>query len=436
MGKLTTTTLVAALLLSLGASRGAAQTATVYWNNVEQVIDGFGASDAAEEGPMSPAQATLFFSPTQGMGLSLLRTAIPNDGSCTSINAKCAGEVVDMQMAIANGARVWSTPWSPPASMKTNNSLDNGGSLMVGSYGSYASYLANYVKSLNTLYGINLYAISVQNEPEKNVFYASALWTPDNFNTFIGTQLGPTFASEGLTPQIMLPETSIWQDLASYANPTMSGSSAKYVGIVATHDYAHNGASAYALGQSAGKHLWETEVCDMTAFDPSMTSALKYATYLHQWMTLANANAWHYWWLIGLNATDNQGLINSAGVVSKRLYMMGNYSKFVRPGYYRIDATSAPQAGVLVSAYKDTASGTLVIVAINQNAANVSQSFALNGINASTVTPWVTSPNFNLEQQANIAASGATFSYSLPASSITTFVMSTARPSGLVATVH
>ena len=171
---------------------------------------------------MTSDEATLFFSPTAGMGLSLLRTAIPDDGSCATVNAKCAGEVSDMQLAIANGARVWSTPWSPPAAMKTNGTVDNGGSLLAASYAPYANYLANYVKSLSTLYGINLYALSVQNEPEKNVFYGSAIWNGANFDTFVGKNLGPTLAAEGLTPLVILPETSIWQDLAGYSNATMN----------------------------------------------------------------------------------------------------------------------------------------------------------------------------------------------------------------------
>jgi glucuronoarabinoxylan endo-1,4-beta-xylanase len=435
--KLLTTFIAALLMLSFGARYTGAQSATIYWNKTEQVIDGFGASDAAENRAMTSDEATLFFSPTAGIGLSLLRTGVPNDGSCTTINPKCAGEVSDMQLAIANGARVWSTPWSPPAAMKSNNNLDDGGTLLAASYGSYATYLANYVKSLSTLYGINLYALSVQNEPEKAVPYPSALWSGTAFNSFVGTQLGPTFAAEGLTPLIALTETSTSQDLPAYTNPSMNGAAAPYVGIIATHDYSHVGAPAYPLGQSAGKHLWETEVCDKDAFDPSIVSALKYAVYIHQWMTLANANAWHYWWLIGLNAADNQGLVNSSGTVTKRLYMMGNYSKFVRPGFYRIDATATPQKGVFVSAYKNSSSGALVIVAINQNTSNVSQSFSLSGTSVASVTPWTTSDTLNLAEQSDLSVSGGTtFTYTLPGSSITTFTGSAARPSDLRAKVQ
>ena len=142
--------------------------------------------------------------------------------------------------------------------------------------------------------------------------------------------------------------------------------------------------------------------------------------------------------MIGPN-NDNEGLVRSDSVtVSKRAYMLGNYSKFERPGFYRIDATHTPQSGVLVSAYKDASTGALVIVAINQNTSTVSQSFALEGATASRVTPWITSASFDLIQQSDVPVSGGSFVYSLPAYSITSFVGTTAvgAPSGLTVKVQ
>jgi O-glycosyl hydrolase len=103
------------------ASRSEAQSAEVYWNNVDQQIDGFGASNGGTG--IEPWQATFFFSTGPGdLGLSLLRTVVPSDGSCVTINQTCAGQVAGMQLAIAQGAKIWSTPFSPPASMKSNGS--------------------------------------------------------------------------------------------------------------------------------------------------------------------------------------------------------------------------------------------------------------------------------------------------------------------------
>ena len=62
---------------------------------------------------------------------------------------------------------------------------------------------------------------------------------------------------------------------------------------------------------------------------------------IHLFLTAAQANAWHYWWLISSSGnTDNEGLTdNHRGNPAKRMYALGQWSRFVRPGYYRIDAT-------------------------------------------------------------------------------------------------
>ena len=69
-----------------------------------------------------------------------------------------------------------------------------------------------------------------------------------------------------------------------------------------------------------------------------------------------------------------------------------------------IDATHVPQSGVLVSAYRDIADGVLVIVVINQNTTNVSQSFGVNGTTLPTMTPSITSASFNLTSDQDVAS--------------------------------
>jgi glucuronoarabinoxylan endo-1,4-beta-xylanase len=445
--KLSTTFFAGFLLLSFFVPHSQGQTATIYWDNVDQVIDGFGASCAGEN--ITAKQAAFFFSTgPDGIGLSLLRSAVPDDGSCVTVNAQCAGQVTAMQLAIANGARVWSSPWSPPGSMKSNGSVDDGGTLLPGSYGPYASYLANYVKSLRTLYGINLVALSVQNEPEAYVAKDSAIWTAANFDTFIKNNLGPTFAAEGLTDTlIMSPETGQWKYIPLIASTTMADpDAAKYVGIVSWHDYVAP-PSALNPYASMGKKYWETEAGAMVGwgtstcggcFDPSMTDALMWAQTVDNRLAVANANAWHYWILINYT-NDNGGLTGGDTVtIPKRAYMLGNYSKFVRPGFYRIDATHTPQSGVLVSAYKNPSTEALAIVVINQNSSSVSQTFTLNGTRAATVTPWITSASLNLVQQLPIAVIGGSFTYNLPAASVITFVGNAAGqpPTGLKAAIR
>ena len=80
--KLSKSFLAGFLLLLFYAPHSQAQTAIVNWNNVDQLIDGFGASDAVNGGNnLSSSNAQFFFSQTSGIGLSLLRTEVTDDGS-------------------------------------------------------------------------------------------------------------------------------------------------------------------------------------------------------------------------------------------------------------------------------------------------------------------------------------------------------------------
>ena len=387
-------------------------TVAINWSDVHQQIDGFGASSAFTGDGISDTQADLFWSTSSGVGLSLLRVQIQTDGTYP--------DLATMQKAQDRGVKIWGTPWSPAASMKSNGNTNNGGSLLASDYQAYANYLSSYVLGLKNSYGISLYALSIQNEPDYTATWSSCIWTGQQFHDFLGNNLLPTFAKNGVTTKIIMPEESGWKfDLAT---TTLSDPvTAAGVSIIAGHNYDGAAAAAYPLGQNQGKGLWETEVSSFETFDPSITNGLIWAQKINDWMTIANANAWHYWWLIDGNG-DNEALIGPSGQTTKRLYVMGNYSKFVRPGYYRIGTTASPVGGVSVSAYKDLSTSKFVIVAINHNAVAETLNFTLNGFTANSVTPWVTSASLNLAQQPNITVGGSVFAATLPAASVTTFV--------------
>jgi glucuronoarabinoxylan endo-1,4-beta-xylanase len=438
---------IALLLLICLPSLVKAQTSTITWTETYQTIDGFGASVGTNDGPgatLTSTQDALFFSTTSGVGFSLFRGSVPDSGVCTSISVACAGDYLDMQAAISYGARVWATPWSPPASMKSNGSIicntgSGDASLNSGSYGAYATYLSNFISSLSSLEKINLFAVSVQNEPDYcPTTYDGATWSAQNFDTFIKSNLGPTLATNGQSSTlIIMPEASQWDNFTEEASTCMTDSACyAYVGINAWHDY-DDASSISNPYSSLGKKFWETEVSAGSGFgpslcggcwDPSMADGLLWAGIIDNRIAVANANAWNFWWFIDYNG-DNEGLIYSDGVTtSKRLFVMGNYSKFVRPGWLRIDATHAPTSGVTISAYKDPNSGNFAIVATNQNGSDTTMSFSFSGFSTASVTPWVTSGSLNLVQQTAVTVSGNGFTTTLPASSVTTFVGSSGTP--------
>lgn len=109
------------------------------------------------------------------------------------------------------------------------------------------------------------------------------------------------------------------------------------------------------------------------------------------------------------------------GMISKRGYNMAHFSKFVRPGYVRIDATKSPEPNVFVSAYKGN--NQVVIVAINKNNAGVNQHFVAQNGSVSQASRWVTSGSSNLQPGTDLNISGNQFWAHLPAQSVTTFVV-------------
>jgi O-glycosyl hydrolase len=393
-------------------SNGTGPTVTVNWADVHQVIDGFGASSAYTGGGITNSQADLFWSTTNGIGLSLLRVQIQPNGSYP--------ELATMQKARDRGVLIWGTPWTPPASMKTNHSTTNGGNLLVADYQAYADYLAGYISNLKNLHGVDLYAFSIQNEPNYSAPWESCIWSGTAFHDFLG-HLYPAFAAKGVTAKIIMPESAQWT--FSLATATLNDpATAAGVDIIAAHNYDGGGAVAYPLGASLGKHLWETEVSSFESFDPSISNGLRWAQKINDWMTIANANAWHYWWLID-GSGDNEALLGPGGVTTKRLFAMGNFSKFVRPGYYRIGTSASPASGVSISAYKDPGSGKFAIVAINHNSSAITLTFNLNGFTANSVDPWTTSATLNLAPQPTISVGGGnSFGATLPPASVTTFV--------------
>jgi len=460
-------TLAAAFFLFLSASgRAQAQAATVNWTDVHQVIDGFGASTNSGM-PLSTANQNLFFGTGSGqIGLSILRVALTNGdeapGDCTSVSTSCAGiHVAEMQGAIANGARVYASPWSPPAQYMSNGSTvclngSGNGSLLSSDYAAYATWLANFVQSLKTEDNISLYAISIQNEPDQCQDYDSALWSASQIDTFIKNNLGPTFAADSLSTLIFEPEGGNYNATVSLGASCATDSSCnQYVGGYNWHDYLSTmsgtntvAADPYPSGWAAGKKYWETEASCMPVAGPNfcesgftldITDGLDWGAVIDQRIAGDGANAWLYWWLVDSSPSDNESLSDGGSNVAKRAYVMGQYSKFVRPGYYRIDATRAPQSGVSVSAYQNTPTNTLVIVATNYTGSAVTQQFNITNAPAlSSMTPTTTSASLSLATQPGVSVSNNSFTYTLPAQSITTFVGNTSGPlppSGLAGSV-
>jgi glucuronoarabinoxylan endo-1,4-beta-xylanase len=405
----------------VAAAVGAA--ATVDFGSAQQTIRGFGGSSAwITDLNARPGMADRLFgnSGPQQIGLSILRVRIdpsPDPGG----HANWATELSNANLASARGARVIATPWSPPASMKTNNSVNNGGRLNPGSYADYASYLQSFVAFMENG-GAPLYAISIQNEPDWLATYESCLWNGAEFNTWIVNH------ASLITTRLIMPEAVNLTSgsLMALADPSLNDpAAAAHIDIVGTHLYG-TAPAPYPNAVSKNKEVWMTE---HTVEGTGLQSALDLAREIHDSMTIGNYNAYVYWWLqnwiVGNASPYEAGLINDPAIdleLTKKGYVMGQFSKFVRPDYVRITASANPSTNVYISAYKDTANSRFVIVAINLGTADINQPFTIQNQALTQLVPHRTSADESLAQLSAVNVVAGSFSYSLRGRSVTTFV--------------
>lgn len=384
-------------------------TAVINYTNTAQRMDGFGAS-SAWDGTWNTQQADIFFSTNTGCGLSLLRTRIAPDGSTVE------GGIA--QMAQARGARVWSTPWSPPTIYKDTNSV-NGGNFVasVANMQGYAGQLAKNVALMRDTYGVNLYALSIQNEPDYSTTYESCLWTSKQFHDFLPYLTNALAASNVLSTKIILAEDANWKwDLTTNA---MADTTSNNISILAAHNYGSSASAVTQFGTPCPKPLWETE--HYLGIGDDITNGLAIAQEIHSFLTVAEVSAYHYWWL---KTYGGNGSLSGDNTVTpaKRLWTMGNYSRFVRPGFFRVGVTNNSTA--LISAFKDSASSNVVIVAANNSAFPINQTFTLT--NFSVIGPlrqWVTSGTESLANHGGaVAVNNGTFAMTLAPWTVTTFV--------------
>ncbi|MFP5206620.1 MAG: Ig-like domain-containing protein [Acidobacteriota bacterium] len=417
---------------------------TVDFGTTYQTIRGFGGS-TAWLGQLTTQQAAALFSPTSGLGLSILRVRIDPTGSASSqwVTSNWTQELnngLEAQQANPN-AIVFATPWTPPASLKASSSTDPyasscspsagfcGGYLPSSSYAAYASYLEDFVTYFASN-GVNLYAISMQNEPDATVTYESCFWAPQSgagsSGTALGAQMDAWIAGNAsvLTTKLIMPESESFNTNYSY-DALSDPNAAPLVGIVGGHLYGTS-PSYSTQAESLGKDVWMTEhYLTPSGSQPAIADALAAAEEVHNSMVTGQYNAYVWWWIWNdPNDGINYGLINSSTTSPAPTYYgygVGQFSKFIQPGAVRVSATANPAANVYVSAY--TSHGHWVIVAINAGATAPSLSFTLqNAGGVTALTPYQTTGSGGLAQQTPVAVTGGQFTYTLPAQSITTLV--------------
>ena len=374
---------------------------TVNASKTYQQIDGFGAGAVFLDAGLDPLtdanMDALYGTGPNQIGLTLLRLRISpfNDWNIA---------VLDGQKAHQRGAKILATPWSPPASMKDNSNVNNGGSLLPSQYGNFAAWLNSFTDTM-AAGGAPVSVVSVQNEADFTATYESCRWNAAQFQTFFRDYAG------AIRTPVMMPESYSFDQ--SLSNATLNDpTAAANVSYIGGHLYGGS-IQDYPLAHSLGKHTWMTEYL---INDQTIGTAIDTAGQISDCLTAGNMSGYIWWKTIG----NANGLLNAAGVLQPRAYVMAQFSRFVRPGDVRIDV-AANTSALNISAFRNVGTGSFAIVAVNNTTQPITQTFTLNGLNARSVTPWITSATQSLEQQPALRLSANAFTYVIPSLSVITF---------------
>ena len=430
-------------------------------DHIRQQIDGFGFSEAfhmarAMKGLAEKDQTdllNLMFSPNGGMGYSILRNQIgegplgagAKDGTVASIEPTPnefnwtgdEDQVWLMNEAKKRGCtRFISSSWSPPAWMKSNNDTYDG-ELKPAMYQQFADYLATYALEYKKRYDLDIYAISPQNEPGfiPKDKYASCRWSGSQMTKFLRENLIPTFASKGVTAKIFVDEHNSWSD--SGINEILSDPVCnKGIEIVAAHAYASTAAPYVSIDTRTGifnmaldkkKTIWQTEVSAGDANITNMNDGVYWARVIHTHMIEDNVSAWLYWWGAA-TTTSRSSLIaidkaTNKYQLSKRFFTIGQFARFIRPGFHRVDAAPNPAPNTYFSAYLSPNGKQLVCVAINDDAIERPLVISAGGFNGTSCIPVRTSGTETHARLAKIEAVNGQFAVTTAPLSVTTFVI-------------
>jgi O-glycosyl hydrolase len=463
---------------SVGGARTTNTGANVKFSQAMQVIDGFGVSTAWLYPPQAAAKTAVYdalFSISNGAGLSLVRNRIPlrenpfNDDKFINKNAdgtyqyttnsngsktfslnwsnwdlsNTSSLISDIK---AKGAdyqvtKFMSTPWTPPNNSVSKWKLSDsyktmdytkpevGGTLDPAHYADYADVLADYVLGYKAKFGVDLSVLSLQNEPSFQCTYESADWTAAQLHDFLAT-LNTEFTKKGVFTQLpnlkmMAPESQTAKE--DLIVPILSdAATSALLGVVGVHQYefGKSNASSYtppnlASSLAAGKRIWMTEFSTAAwAQDTSMTDGLLVARLVHMDLVVAQMSAFNYWWAWG---TGNGCLALTSGTQPKRLYAIGQYSRFIRPDWIRVDAAANPASNVYLSAFRNPAGNQVAMVAINAGTSEVPLALTIDTGRFGGLTSYRTSASENLANVGAVTA-GTTVNVTLAPSSVTTLV--------------
>lgn len=301
-------------------------------------------------------------------------------------------------MAAANGhLNLFVSPWSPPAWMKDNNSMLQGGKLKPEYYDSWANYYVKFIQTYEKM-GIPVWGLSVQNEPMAKQTWESCIYTAEEERDFVKNYLGPTLKKNGLSGKKLIAwdhnRDLLYQRASTYLSDPEA---AKYIWGIGFHWYeVWNGGRQYENVKRVkesfpDKNVLLTEACNYPfswkTLDQWQWGEQYGENMIHDFNN--GAVAWTDWNIL-LDETGGPNHVNNfcfAPVHAKTkegtlhymnsYYYIGHFSKFILPGARRIISSSS-RAQLLTTAFQNP-DGSIVVVVMNPTREKISYHLWMGG---------------------------------------------------------
>lgn len=351
-----------------------------------QTITGFGGANRMwGTKSLTPSEAQKAFGTgANELGLSMFRVRLSSNKDEWPIIVEAVKE------ANKRNVQVLASPWSPPAALKNNNS-DIRGYLLPENYEAFKDYINEFLTFM-TNEGAKIDVVSIQNEPDWEPNYESCDWTAEQMINFLKAPGKITGA------RVAAPESLNFNQAMTNAILSDAEASAK-VDVVAGHIYG-SGVAEFPLAEQQQKEIWMTEW--LLNLDTGNAGAASWSTYsearkwretlemlntMHDSMT-KNWNAFIWWYLqryYSFMGDGEQG--TTEGAILKRGFAYSHFSKFIRPGFVRVNIETSRDY-LKMTAYKsDTQNVIIVINNLGYEMSNVE----LNDLGANSAKVYTTS---------------------------------------------
>lgn len=321
-------------------------------------------------------------------------------------------------------------------------------------YDDFAQYMASAIEYFKNK-GINFDYVSPVNEPQYNWNEAGqegSGWQNSEIKK-LTVELDKAIENKGLSTKILLAEAAAWNhvyetdgdagrknvisSLFTQSSPNYIGNLKNVAPVIAGHSYWTDGtwqslvSTRTKVNQSAkavGLKVYQTEWSMLgDGYDASefpgfgnasyMDIALYMSKVIHADLAYANASSWSYWTALATErwnhknrfllikvtpAGGDYGDITQSGThaATKTLWVLGNYSLFIRPGYNRVDLQiDGASKELFGSAFISPDSKKLVAVYTNLSSRQFDAKALIGGAEIASVKAYTTSASQDMAER-------------------------------------